>query len=132
MFRYLFNAVGFGWAVRISSLMTAVLCGVAILTVRPQHPIKKKAKFVLDVRITKDRRFLLLVSGSFFVCLGVPAFASVLPKSSLIPFRHVHTVLLHSRLRRVSAHPIYRCILCSLSHECWRRLWSRRTRLVIR
>ncbi|KAH0832257.1 major facilitator superfamily domain-containing protein [Lanmaoa asiatica] len=71
MFRYLFNVVGFGWAVRISSLMTAVLCGVAILTVRLQHPIKKKAGLVLDVRTIKDRRFLLLVLGSFFVCLGM-------------------------------------------------------------
>ncbi|KAG8214810.1 MFS general substrate transporter [Butyriboletus roseoflavus] len=71
MFRYLFNAVGFGWAVRISSLMTAVLCGVAIFTVRLQHPIKKNASLVLDVRITKDLRFLYLVLGSFFVCLGM-------------------------------------------------------------
>lgn len=81
MLRYLFNKVGFGWAVRISSLMSAVLCGVAILTVRLRHPINKKAGIVLEVRTIKDRRFLLLASGSFFVCLGVPAFPTVLPKS---------------------------------------------------
>jgi len=71
MLRYLFNKVGFGWAVRISSLMSAVLCVVAILTVRLRHPINKKADLVLDVRTIKDRRFLLLALGSFFVCLGI-------------------------------------------------------------
>jgi MFS family permease len=65
------GCVGFGWAVRISSLMSAVLCVVAILTVRLRHPINKKADLVLDVRTIKDRRFLLLALGSFFVCLGI-------------------------------------------------------------
>lgn len=85
--------------------MTAVLCGVAILTVRLQHPIKKTG-LVLDVRTIKDRRFLLLVSGSFFVCLGMPALLPCSQDPLLIPLRHVHSILLHSRLHRVSAHLI--------------------------
>lgn len=106
MLRYLFNTVGFGWAVRISSLMSAVFCVVAVFTVRLQHPIKKKAGLVLDVRTIKDRRFLLLVLGSFFVCLGVPVLLPCSPNSLLITLRHVHTILLHSRLHRISARPI--------------------------
>jgi len=71
MFRYLFNAVGFGWSTRISALMTAVFCAVGILTVRLQQPVKKKSGLVLDVRTIQDRRFILLVLGSFFFCLGM-------------------------------------------------------------
>jgi len=71
MLRYLFNKVGFGWAVRISALMAAVLCVVAILTVRQRRPINENPGLVLEARTIKDRRFLLLASGSCFVCLGI-------------------------------------------------------------
>ena len=133
MLRYLFNKVGFGWAVRISALMAAVLCVVAILTVRQRRPIEKTG-LVLDVRTIKDRRFLLLASGSFFVCLGVPAFLTVFPKSSpdpMNPLRHIHSLLLYSRLHPVSERLVQRCILCALHHERGRDLWSRCTSLVI-
>lgn len=65
--------------------MTAVLCVVATLTVRMQHPINKKAGLVLEMRTIRDRRFLLLALGSFFVCLGVPASPAILPRSSPDP-----------------------------------------------
>ncbi|KAF9220522.1 MFS general substrate transporter [Gyrodon lividus] len=71
MLRHLFDAVGFRWATRISALMAAVLCVTATLTVRPRLPIKKKTGLLWDVRTIKDRRFLLLVAGSFLVCLGI-------------------------------------------------------------
>lgn len=61
--------------------MTAVLCVVAILTVRPRHPVKKKARLVPEVRTIKDPCFLLLVSGSFFVCLGMSAVSHKVPKT---------------------------------------------------
>lgn len=83
--RCLFSKVGFGWTVRISALMTAILCAVAILTVRLQHPINKKTGAVWETRIIKDRRFLFLVSGSFFVCLGVLATPAMLSRSSSDP-----------------------------------------------
>ncbi|KAF8549744.1 MFS general substrate transporter [Imleria badia] len=72
MLRYLFNKVGFGWTVRISALNTAVLCVVAILTVRLGRPTNKRTTgLVLEARVIKDGRFLLLAAGSFFVCLGI-------------------------------------------------------------
>lgn len=81
MLRYLFNTIGFGWAVRISALMTAVLSVVAILTVKLRHPINKKARLVPVVWTIKDPRFIFLASGSFFVCLGVPTFAHRAPET---------------------------------------------------
>ncbi|KAF8838483.1 MFS general substrate transporter [Paxillus ammoniavirescens] len=71
MLRYLFDSVGFGWTARISALMAAVLCITATLIVRPRLPTRKKAGLLLDFRTIKDHRFLLLVAGSFFVCLGI-------------------------------------------------------------
>jgi MFS family permease len=70
MLRYLFNKVGFGWTVRISALMAAVLCVVAVLTVKVRRPIKR-AGLIWDARTIKDRRFLLLTAGAFLVCLGM-------------------------------------------------------------
>lgn len=81
MLRYLFDTLGFGWAVRISALMTAVLCVVAVLIVKPRRSVSKKARLVPDMRTIKDPRFLLLVLGSFFVCLGAPAFTYYSPKT---------------------------------------------------
>ena len=81
MFRYLFSAVGFGWTVRITALMTAVLGVVAILTVKLRHPTNKKARLLPNAKTFKDSRFLLLFTGSFFVCLGVSSCASHAPKT---------------------------------------------------
>ncbi|KAG6375940.1 MFS general substrate transporter [Boletus reticuloceps] len=71
MLRYLFSKFGFGWAVRFSALVTAVMCAVVVLTVRLQRPINKRTGIVLEVQTIQNRRFLLLVVGSFFVCLGM-------------------------------------------------------------
>ncbi|KIJ60310.1 hypothetical protein HYDPIDRAFT_99022 [Hydnomerulius pinastri MD-312] len=71
MLRYLFDTVGFGWATRISALIASVLCVPAILSVKPLLRIKKKEGSLIEIRMIKDGRFLLLVAGSFFVCFGI-------------------------------------------------------------
>lgn len=64
--------------------MAAVLCVVAVLTVKVRRPIKR-AGLIWDARTIKDRRFLLLTAGAFLVCLGVPASPTVPLKSSSDP-----------------------------------------------
>ncbi|KAL4080862.1 major facilitator superfamily domain-containing protein [Scleroderma citrinum] len=73
LLRYLFRAIGFGWAVRISALLSLVFGITAILaisTVPSQSEHQKKPSSLVDVRLT-DKPYLLLVAGSFFVCLGI-------------------------------------------------------------
>ncbi|KAG6336860.1 hypothetical protein ID866_2218 [Astraeus odoratus] len=71
MFRSLFSTVGFGWGVRVSAIQSAILGAAAILTVttRPEL-VDKPPRSLIDTSLATDRRFLLLVVGSFFVCFG--------------------------------------------------------------
>ncbi|EGO23354.1 hypothetical protein SERLADRAFT_469179, partial [Serpula lacrymans var. lacrymans S7.9] len=70
MLQCLFRAIGFGWTVRVSGLISAICCLVAILTVKSRLPTGKISSPWADTRIFKDKAFMLLVAGSFCVCLG--------------------------------------------------------------
>ncbi|KAI8986299.1 MFS general substrate transporter [Trametes punicea] len=71
MFRDLFERVGFGWAVRISALISLAACCVAIVTVTSlRSPTQAKAPFV-DLALLRDIPFLLLTAGSVAICLGL-------------------------------------------------------------
>ena len=72
MLEALFERVGFGWAVRISGLVSAVGCGIALLTVTaltPRPGPKGQNSFSI-MRAFQDRRFSLLIAGSVLVALG--------------------------------------------------------------
>lgn len=133
MLRSLFNRVGFEWAVRISALMTGVLCVVGILTVRRRRPTNKRTRgLLLEARVIKDRRFLLLAAGSFFVCLGVPASPALPASATDHPLRHLHALLLHCRLHGIAPRLVESRVHGPLDHERGGRLWAHRTRLVVR
>ncbi|KAJ6475589.1 MFS general substrate transporter [Mycena sanguinolenta] len=66
----LFQLVGFGWGVRISGLLSSVMCGIAVLTVTSASLKKQRATCQLSETLT-DSRFLLLAAGSSFVALGL-------------------------------------------------------------
>lgn len=73
MLEALFKRVGFGWAVRISGLVSAVACGIALLTVTaltPKSAQKGPNTFSIPGAF-RDKRFSLLVAGSCLVALGV-------------------------------------------------------------
>ncbi|KAH7927642.1 MFS general substrate transporter [Leucogyrophana mollusca] len=71
LLRYLFGTIGFNWAVRASGLVSAACCALAILTVKSRLPSGKKAGSRSSTNVFTDSRFMLLVAGSFFVCLGL-------------------------------------------------------------
>ncbi|KAF8192335.1 MFS general substrate transporter [Mycena galopus ATCC 62051] len=71
MLQRLFGLVGFGWGVRISGLLTGVVCCIAIATVtRYATPKQRGAPCKLSETLT-DSRFLLFAAGSGLVALGL-------------------------------------------------------------
>ncbi|RPD56735.1 MFS general substrate transporter [Lentinus tigrinus ALCF2SS1-7] len=71
MFKRLFDTVGFAWAVRISGFISLVCCVVAICTVTSfQPPVRREGPW-LDIKHFRDVPFMLVVSGSIFICLGL-------------------------------------------------------------
>ena len=65
----LFSKVGFSWGVRISGLVSAVICAIATLMVSSLFTQRKTAPY-FDIRTLADIRFALLATGSIFVLLG--------------------------------------------------------------
>ncbi|KAJ6622076.1 MFS general substrate transporter [Mycena sp. CBHHK59/15] len=63
MLQRLFQTVGFGWGVRISGLLSGVVCCIAIMT-------QRGACCKLSETL-KDARFVLLAAGSCLVALGL-------------------------------------------------------------
>ncbi|KIY52448.1 MFS general substrate transporter [Fistulina hepatica ATCC 64428] len=71
MYQRLFEAVGFGWGVRISCLISTVCCGIALLTVSCHEFKEKDPGPCVDCSSVRDMRFILLAGGSCFVSLGI-------------------------------------------------------------
>jgi predicted MFS family arabinose efflux permease len=69
MLRQLFSRTGYAWSVRASTLLSAACCVVALLTVKKEGG--KKCSGWIDVKMFKDACFMLLATGSFFICLGI-------------------------------------------------------------
>ncbi|KAG0701895.1 MFS general substrate transporter [Suillus ampliporus] len=69
MLRQLFLRIGYPWAVRASALLSAACCIVSLVTVKRKG--HKKCPGWIDVKMFKDACFMLLATGSFFVCLGI-------------------------------------------------------------
>ena len=65
----LFSKVGFSWGVRISGLVSAVICAIATLMVSSLFTQRKTGPY-FDIRTLADIRFALLATGSIFVLLG--------------------------------------------------------------
>ena len=70
MFKQLFDKVGFPWAVRISGFISLVCCLVAVCTVTSSQPPVRREGPWLDSTHFRDVPFMLVVTGSIFVCLG--------------------------------------------------------------
>ncbi|KAF9009169.1 MFS general substrate transporter [Hymenopellis radicata] len=73
MLEALFKRVGFGWAVRISGLVSAVGCGIALMTLTaltPRPGPKGQSEFSLR-KTFKDSKFNYLIGGSGLVALGL-------------------------------------------------------------
>jgi len=66
----LFDKIGFGWGVRISGLVSTVLCIMATLMVSSLFGQKKPGPY-FDINTIADARFALLALGSVFVALGL-------------------------------------------------------------
>ncbi|KAJ7215604.1 MFS general substrate transporter [Mycena pura] len=71
MLQRLFQLVGFGWGVRISGLMSGVLCCAALATVTRYAPPKQRGAVCKLSDTFRDSRFVLLAAGSCFVALGL-------------------------------------------------------------
>lgn len=71
MLRFLFRKIGFAWGVRVSALLSAVSGAIAASAVSARCTAQKRQFSLQDFQVINDRRFLLLVAGSFFVCLGI-------------------------------------------------------------
>ncbi|KAJ8521691.1 hypothetical protein ONZ45_g1640 [Pleurotus djamor] len=71
MLRHLFDSIGFGWAVRVFGLISALCCITAVLTVTTRLPPKQRKGLCVQFSGFKDVRFVLLTIGSAFVALGL-------------------------------------------------------------
>ncbi|KAF7339052.1 MFS general substrate transporter [Mycena venus] len=71
MLHRLFQLVGFGWGVRISGLLSGVLCCIAIATVTRYSPQKQQEATCKISETFRDSRFMLLAGGSCLVALGL-------------------------------------------------------------
>ncbi|KAI0385069.1 MFS general substrate transporter [Hypomontagnella monticulosa] len=67
----LFDKVGWGWALRIQGFICLFLLGFSSLLVRKRLPPAKNASPHPDFHIMKERAFLLLTIGVFFLELGL-------------------------------------------------------------
>ncbi|KAF8875300.1 MFS general substrate transporter [Infundibulicybe gibba] len=70
MLQHLFETVGFGWGVRISGLISAVCCMVALLTVTSRSPPRKTCPRP-KLQTFTDPQFMFLAAGSGLVALGL-------------------------------------------------------------
>jgi hypothetical protein len=128
----LFAKVGFSWGLRISGLVSTVICAIATLIVSSLF-IQKKAGPYFDLRTIADIRFAFLTVGSAFVVLG--EFISILFRYLLLyltfPVRYLHPILLHCAIRQGSFHPRPHGLLRPGCDECRRIFRSNSTCLSI-
>lgn len=102
MLRHLFLRIGYAWSVRASTLLSAACCLVSVFTVRSRG--RKKCTAWIDVKMLNDGRFMLLATGSFFICLGKKQshFMEVIfdkgTKVYLLPFSTSHATQRNTRL----------------------------------
>ncbi|KAJ7162664.1 MFS general substrate transporter [Mycena crocata] len=71
MLQRLFQLVGFGWGVRISGLLSGLVCCIAIATVTRYAPPKQRGATCKLSETFRDSRFVLLAAGSCLVALGL-------------------------------------------------------------
>ncbi|KAI0369439.1 MFS general substrate transporter [Pilatotrama ljubarskyi] len=68
MYRHLFSAIGFGWAVRASGFLCLALCTISCVTITSRLPPgRKNAKVIPDAAVVRDTPFVLLVAGCLLV-----------------------------------------------------------------
>lgn len=70
MLNRLFNEVGYKWAVRICGFVILVSMIAANLLIRPRLPPRSRGRLV-EFHHLKDPAYALLVTGSFFILLGL-------------------------------------------------------------
>ncbi|KAH6907656.1 major facilitator superfamily domain-containing protein [Coprinopsis sp. MPI-PUGE-AT-0042] len=71
LLRNLFDLVGYGWAVRITGLVSALGCLAASLMVSTKYPPQAKGGPFFNMRSIMDLRFAFLVIGCCLVALGL-------------------------------------------------------------
>ncbi|KAF9063316.1 MFS general substrate transporter [Rhodocollybia butyracea] len=97
MLQSLFVRVGFGWATRISGLLCAVLCGIAVLTVSESpRPTDRPTTQLMGLKCLRDSSYMLLAAGGSLVALGwfIPYFYVVDYAQSLGISSHMSFVVL--------------------------------------
>jgi MFS family permease len=63
----LFSAVGFAWATRIIGFIFIACCAVAIALIRSRLPPKPGQAVMPDLKILKNRAYLLCTMGTYFM-----------------------------------------------------------------
>ncbi|KAJ6549580.1 MFS general substrate transporter [Mycena vulgaris] len=86
----LFQSVGFGWGVRISGLISGVVCCIAIATVTRYAPPKQRGAAYKLSETFRDSRFVLLAAGSSLVALGL-----FIPFFFIVDYAHDLTIPAH-------------------------------------
>lgn len=131
--QFLFAKVGFSWGVRISGLVSSVMCAIATLMVSSLF-IQKKTGPYFDINTIADTRFALLAIGSVFVALGefITKPLRYLMIILLSWVRYIHPILLHCGVRQVPIYPRPHGLLYPGCNECRRSSRSNSTSLSIR
>jgi hypothetical protein len=62
MLRELFERVGFGWAVRVLSLVMLVTLGVSLMLLRPQKRNERRGR-MFDMGMLRDGSYTLFILG---------------------------------------------------------------------
>ena len=78
MYQRLFASIGFGWTVRATGFITLALCGVTVMTVSSNLKTPRQSMPWFDVKMFRDFKFMLLVTGSIPICLGTLASCALL------------------------------------------------------
>ncbi|KAH8897910.1 MFS general substrate transporter, partial [Thozetella sp. PMI_491] len=78
MFRNLEPAIGYGWTVRVFTLIVVISLGVAMLVLKPRAAPSGKRVF-FDPTALRDRPYLIFVFGNFMINLGLYVPFSFLP-----------------------------------------------------
>jgi predicted MFS family arabinose efflux permease len=63
----LFPAVGFAWATRIIGFIFIACCAIAITLIRSRLPPKPGQAVMPDLKILKNRAYLLVTMGTYFM-----------------------------------------------------------------
>ena len=122
----LFAKVGFSWGVRISGLVSGVICTIATLIVSSLFNQTKAGPY-FDISTIADIRFAFLATGSAFVVFGEFITKPFRYQLLTFPVRYIHPILLHCGIRQVPFHPRPRCLLCPGCNECRRSSRSNST-----